>query len=64
MAKKQIERIRQAILANRGGLKEATDEQIITIFNSLDSETQKQYLSSIEEGKGKDAVSDKTKSNL
>ena len=59
MAKEQIKKIREAVCANRGGLEEATDEQIMIIWGSLDSATQKQYLESIPapapKGKGKEA---------
>lgn len=40
----EFEKIRTAVLANRGGLGEATDVQIITIWDSLDAVTQQEYL--------------------
>jgi len=64
------EKIREAVCKNRGGLNQASDEQIQTVWRSLTAETQKQYLDSIEtrqtaKKKGKtDAVSDKNKSDL
>lgn len=74
------ETIRKAVLANRGGLTEATDSQLKTIWNSLDEATKEKYVESvkqskdehrtankerrIEERKDKDAVSDTTKRNL
>lgn len=39
-----IEKIRKAIVSHRGGLAEATDGQIIRLWNSLDEETREQYL--------------------
>ena len=54
-----IKRIREAVLANRGGLGEASDTQILTIWRSLDEATQNQYTESVKkEVKGnKDALS-------
>ena len=49
MAKANKTKIREAILTNRGGFAQATDGQIMTIWNSLDEETRKQYLESVEE---------------
>jgi len=48
MAKVNKAKIREAILANRGGFARATEGQIMTIWNSLDAETQKKYLGSLE----------------
>jgi len=59
-----IKKIREAVCANRGGLSEATDSQIMVIWNSLPPDVQKQYLESSKERKGQDAVSDKTKSKI
>jgi len=60
-----IKTIRAAILANRGGLAEASDAEIMTIWNALPKEAQKQYQESLKtKGETKDAVGDKTKSNL
>ena len=59
MADKQIKKIRQAVLGNRGGLEMATDEQIMIIWSHLNPETQKEYLNSIER-KDKNAVSTRT----
>lgn len=39
-------RIKQAILSNRGGFKDATMQQILTIWNALDEQTQHDYLKS------------------
>jgi len=39
--------IRQAVLANRGGLQNATNPEIMTIWRSLDEQTQEKYLQSI-----------------
>ena len=74
MADKQIKKIREAVLANRGGLQKATDGQIMIIWSHLPADIQKQYLDLIkaEDGRqkadsrreAKDAVSDKTKSDL
>lgn len=56
----QIKKIREAVCANRGGLGEATDSQIMTIWKSLPADVQKQYLESIKERKASDAPGDKT----
>lgn len=62
---KQAERIRAAVCQNRGGLEEASDSQIMLIWNSLSAETQKQYLDSIKEERSeKDAVSNPSKRNV
>jgi hypothetical protein len=61
-----IEKIREAVCRNRGGLEEATDSQILQIWNSLDEDTQKKYLTheikplpsiSLDKGEKQDAVS-------
>ena len=59
-----IKNIRQAVLANRAGLQDATEQQIMTIWRSLDEQTQKQYLESVKERKAKDAVSNASKRNI
>lgn len=51
-------KIRKAILANHGGLGEAGDTQIMTIWNSLDEQTQKKYMEKLKEKK--DAVNIKS----
>jgi hypothetical protein len=43
-----METIRKAILKHRGGLEEATDGQIMTIWLSLDSTTQQEYLKKVQ----------------
>ena len=40
----EFEKIKEAILKNRGGLDAATDAQILLIWHSLDEPTQKKYL--------------------
>ena len=57
MADKGIKKTREAICANRASLEEANDEQIRIIWDSLDSETQQQYLDSIKKKEKTDAVS-------
>lgn len=42
-----IKNIRKAITANRGGLKNATDEQLWIIWQTLDDETRTKYLNSL-----------------
>ena len=42
-----IKQIRKVITANRGGLADATDDQIRTIWLSLDQETMDKYLAQI-----------------
>jgi hypothetical protein len=49
---KDIKTIRAAVCRNHGGLSEATDGQILTVWNSLLPETQKKYL---EQSEVKDA---------
>lgn len=56
---KNIQQIRAAILGNRGGFKDASDTEILTVWRSLDEQTQKQYLESIKERKKSDAVGTK-----
>jgi len=55
----QTSKIRKAILKHRGALKNATDDQILTIWRSLDDETQKKYLEKV-----KDAAGDKSKRKI
>jgi len=63
MAVKNIKEIRAAVLKNRGGLDSATDPEIMTVWRSLNKNTQQEYLKSI--GKDKDdAPSTGTKSNV
>lgn len=71
MEAQQAKKIRQAVLANRGGLENATDEQIMIIWQHLPPDVQKQYLDSpvpaqpvqatqvqaVKERKGQNAVS-------
>ena len=62
---KKMEQIRAGICKNRGGLKDATDSQIMLIWNSLGPETQKQYFDSIkQERSDSDAVSNPSKRNV
>ena len=51
------QKIREAVLKNRGGLSEADDQQIMIIWRSLDAETQQKYLDSIKAKESKNAVS-------
>ena len=48
----KIETIRKAVLKNRGRLDNASDNEIMIIWNSLTSETQKQYLDSVKDNAG------------
>jgi tRNA G46 methylase TrmB len=41
-----FEKIKEAVLKNRGGLEAATDDQIFLIWNALDAQTQEKYLDS------------------
>ena len=53
-----IETIRRAVTKNRGGLNDATDAQIMIIWDSLDEQTRQEYLQKIsKERKGKNADS-------
>ena len=47
MTKNQMQKIREAVCKNRGGLSMATDPQIMIIWRHLDEATQIQYLESI-----------------
>ena len=50
MSKKlTMEKIRPAILKNRGGHENATDQELMFIWRALDGETQSQYLDSVKE---------------
>jgi len=42
--KYKIEQIRAAINANCGGLQNATDDQLIRLWNVIDAETQGKYI--------------------
>lgn len=57
---KMMETIRRAIQKNHGGLNNATDAQIKTIWDSHTEETRKKYLQNLNERKDKDADRDKT----
>ena len=46
-----MQKIRQAILANRGGFEKAGDSEIMMIWNSLDADTQKQYSEKVKNSK-------------
>ena len=56
---KKMDRIREAVTKNRGGLEGASDGQIQMIWESLDEQTQQAYMQSVKarEGKAKDAAS-------
>jgi hypothetical protein len=45
--------IKKAINANRGGYKDATDQKIVMIWRSLPAETQAEYISKSKKAKGK-----------
>lgn len=61
----KMEEIRKVILKHHGGLQEATDAQIKVVWNSLPKDVQERYLlENKQEGKVKDAVSDKSKSDI
>ena len=55
--------IREAVLKYRGGLENATDVQIKTIWNSLDVQTQEKYLQGIR-SQNSEARKAKNKINL
>lgn len=42
-----IKKIREAIIANRGGLETASDGEIMSLWTQLDEKTQRQYLERI-----------------
>ena len=44
-----MEKIRPAILKNRGGHENATDQELMIIWRALDGDTQSQYLDSVKE---------------
>ncbi len=51
MSKVNIKTIRAAVTKHRGGLEEATDAQILRLWNQLTPAVQKQYLESLDERK-------------
>ena len=53
-------KIRQAILANRGGHQETSDAGIMTIWNSLNPETQQKYIQSLSTAAASQADETKT----
>ena len=46
---KNIKQIRSAVEANRGGLTNVTDSQIMRLWRSLDEATQQKYLDSVKQ---------------
>ena len=54
--KAKFEKIKASVLKNRGGLSGASDSEIMTIWNSLTPETQKQYLESVKNKEASDAT--------
>lgn len=58
MAKKNITKIKEAILKNRGGFETASDSQIMKIWQALSSEVKKQYLETVNLKGKSDADSD------
>lgn len=60
----KMETIRQAVLAHRGGLTDASDAQIKTIWNALDSDVQKQYLDNIKQKDKQNAAGNATKRKI
>jgi hypothetical protein len=53
-SKKQIAKIVAAVKANRGGHAETSDAQILTIWDSLNKQTQDRYLQSQKTDTGKE----------
>lgn len=49
-----IKTIRAAVCRNHGGLEQATDDQILTVWNALDTATKERYMKT--EPKIKEAV--------
>ena len=64
MAKISIKTIREAVILNRGGFENATNAQIMTIWNALDEPTRRAYLENLkaQEKKGKESNADNSKS--
>lgn len=52
--------IKKAVLKNRGGLENATDSELMTIWRSLDIETQDKYLATIKGEKNADTAGKKS----
>lgn len=44
----EMERIRRAVCLSRGGLEQATDVQIMTIWNHLSPEVREEYMNKAE----------------
>ena len=55
-----MDKIRQAVMASRGLPDDTTDAQVRAIWNSLDEDTQKQYMAKI----GEKDVSDNDGGNV
>ncbi len=55
MKKRDIKKIRSAIMANHGGFDDATDSQIMSVWQELDLETRTRYLDNLK-GKKNDAI--------
>jgi len=49
----KFDKIKAAVLVNRGGFSGASDGEIRIIWNSLSEETQKQYLESVKNKESK-----------
>ena len=49
-----IKTIRAAVCRNHGGLEQATDGQILTVWNALDTATQQRYLKPVAKPKEAD----------
>jgi len=53
---KEIDQIRKIVVQHHGGLQDASNQQIMTVWNSLSDDAKKRYMDT-EKGKGKtDAV--------
>jgi hypothetical protein len=59
--KVSVTEIRRAVIKNHGGWEQAADSQILTLWQSLDQDMQKQYIESLKERKVENAVSDEPK---
>jgi len=61
---KKKESIKQAVLANHGGMTDATDDQIFATWHSLDTETQLKYLNNSKQKEKANATGNKSTGSM
>ena len=61
----KFEKIKEAVLGHHGGFAQASDAEIMTLWNSLGKATQEKYLSDIKtERKGNNATGNTAKRDI